>query len=564
MPNRKQTEAEHNEQQASLLAESVSTDSAEENLMAEFSKLKLAYYDLQTQYFESFDESQQQISKYSQLQALIHNTSEGMILFNPDSTVLSFNLAAQTILGYAEIDVMYKTADHIFPHPDKYEGHLIQYLRDVNDSQDYQIFYAKHADGHEIPLRISISEVNSSAMMLFDDKTEIDDKPEQPAQEQEFDLFAINFLDLTPELERKKKIEQQQKDIEYALADAEESNRLKSEFIGNISHELRTPLNGILGLSEILLDSGLSTEQAEYIEKIHSSGKGLLSLVSNILEFTRHETCNIQLAETIQPNKILKSLRDEFATQIENKKLQLIIKKQKGIPDKIELNNTGFANIARCLLDNAVKFTSKGEITVSLKIEESAQQKDLILEVSDSGIGIAESQQENIFDAFKQIDSSIQRRQGGLGLGLNIVKKIVQSLDGNTKITSKQDEGSAFRITVPLNKVTIPAINTRLIQTLRSELGDTFNELITIFTQDTSKQLEKLKLLIEQDDKENIKALLQYLLSSAANIGAERLKYHYSDFIPRVEEQNHDALLEKYQSLLEAFDETSTNLQQLA
>ena len=532
--------------------------------MAEFSKLKLAYDDLQTQYFESFNESQQQISKYSQLQALIHNTSEGMILFNPDSTVLSFNLAAQTILGYAEIDVMYKTADHIFPHPDKYEGRLIQYLRDVNDSQDYQIFYAKHADGHEIPLRISISEVNSSAMMLFDDETEIEDNPEQAVQEQEFDLFAINFLDLTSELERQKKIEQQQRDIEQALAHAEESSRLKSEFIGNISHELRTPLNGILGLSEILLDSGLSIEQAEYIEKIHSSGKGLLSLVSNILEFTKQETGQRPQPETIQPANILKNLRDEFTAAIEAKQLKLIIKKQKDVPDEIELSNTGFLNIARCLIDNAIKFTHQGVITVSLQIKETQQQKDLILEVSDTGIGIDESQQENIFGAFKQIDGSIQRAHGGLGLGLNIVSKVVNSLDGTVNIESKLDAGSLFRVTIPLNNITVPLINTHLLSTLQSELGDAFNELVTVFTQDTSKHLEQLKAHIDHDDKENIKTLLQYLSGSATNIGAERLKYHYSNFIPKSEEQDHRTLLEKYQSLLKAFNETSSDLQQFA
>ena len=134
MLNAEQPETEQNQSSESCSgkteASSTTTLSSEESLAAELTKLKLDYETLQTQYFESFAESQQQISKYSQLQTLIHNTSEGMILFNPDSTVLSFNLAAQTILGYAEIDVMYKPADHIFPHPDKYEGHLIQYLRD--------------------------------------------------------------------------------------------------------------------------------------------------------------------------------------------------------------------------------------------------------------------------------------------------------------------------------------------------------------------------------------------------------------------------------------------------
>ncbi|VAW96069.1 hypothetical protein MNBD_GAMMA23-543 [hydrothermal vent metagenome] len=229
-------------------------------------------------------------------------------------------------------------------------------------------------------------------------------------------MFAINFLDLTSELERQQKIEQQQKDIEQALALAEESNRLKSEFIGKISHELHTPLNGILGLSEILLNSQLSTEQTEYIEKIHSSGNGLLGLVSNILEFTKHETDHPLQPETIQPVKILKTLRDEFVGAIEIKKLKLVIKKQNDVPDEIELNNSGFLNVVRCLVDNAIKFTKEGTITVSLQIKEVAQQKNLILEVLDTGIGIELSQQKDIFETFKQIDGSIRREHGGLGL----------------------------------------------------------------------------------------------------------------------------------------------------
>ncbi|VAW96072.1 hypothetical protein MNBD_GAMMA23-544 [hydrothermal vent metagenome] len=119
-------------------------------------------------------------------------------------------------------------------------------------------------------------------------------------------------------------------------------------------------------------------------------------------------------------------------------------------------------------------------------------------------------------------------------------------------------------MTIPLNKVIIPIVDVHLLGRLQAELGDAFNELIDVFTQDTADHLNKLKSLIEHDDNENMKTLLQYLSGSATNIGAERLKHHYSHFITKPEDQDHRQLLEKYQSLLKAFNETSTDLQQFA
>ncbi len=536
------------------------TDKTEKDLSEELEKLKLAYDELQQQYFESFCESQRQITKYSQLQSLIHNASEGMILFNPDATVLSFNLAAQRILGYAEIDVMYQTADHIFPMPEKYQNNIVQYLRESFNDESKSVLYATHANGNSIPLKISISEVSSAELVMFDDDTEFDEENGDSNTASDLDLFAISFVDLTDELEKQTQIEVQQQYIEQALQESEKTSQLKSDFIGNISHELRTPLNGILGLSEVLKDSALSAEQYTYVENIYTSGKKLLNIVDNILQFSRYENERTLEPETVNTRDILAKIRDEYSTVAEQKNIQFKIRKQKTVSDELSFVDSGFYKLVQVLVDNAVKFTDKGEVVLSLSLTEENQSSLLIVTVADTGIGIAEENLDRLFTPFSQADTSIKRAHGGLGLGLNIVKQISDTLNATVDIQSSKDKGTTFTITIPLQQEIYPLIDTKVIRSLQSQLGDTFVELIKIFTEDTREKLEQLEKLIEVNDKQSIKDMLNYLLGSAGNVGAERLKQDYSDLLPVIDEQDQQQLQNRYRSLIEDFTATSEHL----
>ena len=531
------------------------------NSSEELDKLKLAYDELQSQYLNSINESQQQISKYSQLQSLIHNTSEGMIIFNPDSTVLSFNLAAQQILGHAEIDVMYQTANHIFNTPVEYGDRLIDFFRDYHSNDNHDALYANHSNGKQIPLKLSISEVSSTELVFFDDETD-DVENSKTNDEQTFDLFAISFIDISADLAQQKKIEEQQETISKALEKAQESNRLKAEFIGNISHELRTPLNGILGLSEVLLNTELSKEQHQYVDSISASGSGLLNMVNNILEFTKLGKQQEKQRETIETVEYLSSIRSEFEDRVQGINLALKIRKQKNVPEILSLEDTGLINLTRCLIDNAIKFTHKGSITIELSYTDIEQQK-LHLSIIDTGIGMSDSQQKNVFNAFTQVDSSIQRSFGGLGIGLTIVSNIANSLNAEINVDSKLDEGTNIQVTIPLNVVVIPLINTGLLNTLNQQLGDDFAELISTFTQDTQKHFELLKTSINESNLSETLQLLKYLQSSAANVGAERLKHNYQELMPKLDTQDQQQLIEQFHSLLKDFNETSDNLHKL-
>lgn len=534
------------------------TEEKKLNLQEEFDKLTLAHEELQKQYSSSFHESQEQISKYAQLQSLIHNTSEGMIIFNPDSTVLSFNLAAQKILGYAEIDVMYRPINHLFTIPDEFNDQLIPFLRSTNNT-DAAVIYIKHANGNEIPVSLSISEVNSSEMIFFDDETDDKTDSNQTDNPHDFDLFAISFQDLRPEIQQQQKILEQQNKIKQALAKAEESNKLKSEFIGNISHELRTPLNGILGLSEVLLNTELSKEQQQYAESIFVSGKGLLNIVNNILEFTKLGQKNKKQAETIQTIEVLQAIRDEFEPGVKEKELQLVIRKQKDVPEVLDFPDTGFLNMLRCLIDNAIKFTKEGEILIQFSMAD-AEQKKLVVAVTDTGIGIAEEQRNSIFNDFIQADGSIERSHGGLGIGLTIASNIANTLGANIEVDSEPGKGTSIVITIPLDAKQAPLVNPDLIENLHEQLGETFTELIDTFITDTQKHFEELKTNIEDDNKLQIKNILQYLQSSATNIGAERLNQNYRELLPQLDKQSQAQLLEQYQTLLDNFNETSSDL----
>ena len=240
-------------------------------------------------------------------------------------------------------------------------------------------------------------------------------------------------------------------ELEHAKAAAEEASRAKSQFLANMSHEIRTPMNGVLGMTELLLDTGLSDKQREFARVAHSSGKNLLRIIDDILDFSKIEAGKLEL-ETIDFDlrQVLENSIELFSEQAQAAGLELVLDIDPAVHTPLRGDPVRLRQIVSNLVGNAIKFTPNGKVAVQVR-ETAAPAGTVLLhlEVSDTGIGIDPASQEHIFDPFRQADGSTTRRFGGTGLGLSICKQIVELLGGHIGVNSTPGTGSVFWFDLP-------------------------------------------------------------------------------------------------------------------
>ncbi len=291
------------------------------------------------------------------------------------------------------------------------------------------------------------------------------------------------------------KLRKAQKELYLAKEKAEQASMVKSQFLSIMSHEIRTPMNAVIGLSHLLLEDNPREDQLENLRTLQFSAENLLGLINDILDFNKIDSGKIELEKVpFEPKGILNRIVHSYAYQLREKHLEIQTKIDGDLPEFIVGDPVRLAQILNNLIANAVKFTDKGSITVSLsQVLQSERKVKIHFEVEDTGIGIAKDKTEKIFEAFTQASTDTTRKYGGTGLGLAIVKKLIQLFGSKICVQSKPGQGTVFWFDITFEKF--------------SNEGANSQDIIT----GQVKELENVSLLVAEDNVVNQVLLKKYL-----------------------------------------------------
>jgi signal transduction histidine kinase/DNA-binding response OmpR family regulator len=307
---------------------------------------------------------------------------------------------------------------------------------------------------YSIRARKSSSDEVGSLIDGFNDmlnQIQVRDRELGKHREQLEELVAVRTEELS---KANQNLQNTVEELQEAKEAAEAASKAKSRFLANMSHEIRTPLNGVLGMTDLLLNSAVTEKQRRFAETIRLSGQTLLNVINDILDFSKIEAGRLELAAIdFNLRETIEDVVSILANMAQGKNIEMISNIHPDVPLSVKGDPGRLSQILSNLVSNAIKFTEKGEIEV--KVSATQEESDTVLlcfEVRDTGIGISPDASNIIFDAFAQEDESTTRKYGGTGLGLAISRQLVEMMGGKIGVESQPGEGSQFWFTIKLQK----------------------------------------------------------------------------------------------------------------
>ncbi|HYO24309.1 MAG TPA: ATP-binding protein [Lacipirellulaceae bacterium] len=420
-------------------------------------------------------------SSYEKEREIIEGALDAVVQMDRNGRVVSWNGQAERIFGWTAAEAIARPAAELIV-PEALRADHASGLRAYLETGDSPLINQRletvglHRDGRAFPIEVAITPIDCGA---------------EP-------LFCAFIRDITTR--KATEVEMRQ-----AKEQAEAANRTKSEFLANMSHEIRTPLNGILGFTELLIrnaDDGDEAERRDYIKTIRTSGKHLLELINDILDLSKIEAGQLQVETApCSPHHLIAEVVSVLRARAQEKGIQLDYRWDSEIPESIQSDPYRLRQLLMNLVGNAVKFTECGSVNVVARIVGRGNASRLVLEIRDTGIGIAPDHLEDVFKPFVQADNSVTRRFGGTGLGLTISKNICDSLGGSLSVQSELGKGATFTAIVPTGDLTGVAMgqrppsagsgdivssrqgaaNLRGVRVLLADDGETNRKLIQLF-----------------------------------------------------------------------------------
>ncbi|WP_214072073.1 PAS domain S-box protein [Mucilaginibacter sp. dw_454] len=386
-------------------------------------------------------ESKKAQAELKLLSLVASNTTSGVVINNAEGEIEWVNGAFEKITGFDINDVRSRHLGDVL-QGELTDVSIIKKGRDLSkNKQSFEVdLLGYRKDG--TPMWITV--INS---VILDKQGAVE-----------------KYIEVVIDISAKKKVELE---LVAAKEQAQQLNRAKDMFISVMSHEIRTPLNAVIGMSHLLLNGQKLESQEENLEVLKFSSDNLLTLINDLLDFTKIETGNVELEQAeVNLRDTIHSITASLQYKTKEKNIYLQAQIDPAVPDVVIGDSTRLSQIMLNLTNNAVKFTDEGGVKISLEIIDQTRKKVRIrFSVTDTGIGIASDKLNTIFESFKQADSSTTRKYGGTGLGLAISKRLIELHDSRVNVDSVPGEGSTFWFTITFNKTDSKKSNNTNVET---------------------------------------------------------------------------------------------------